>query len=92
MGSGFYGLRKGTDFRKTIIELIMEGGDADRYIVAMFNQDSFFLYYSNGAVCGALLGCKVGFSALPDDLLQFKHRQWLDDQVDQFLTVIGLKK
>ena len=55
-------------------------------------ETHFFLYYSNGAVCGALLGCKVGFSALPDDLLQLKHRQWLDDQVDQFLTVVGLKK
>ena len=30
LGSGFYGLRKGQDFHKTIIELIMEGGDADR--------------------------------------------------------------
>lgn len=43
-------------------------------------------------MCGALLGCKVGFSGLPDDLLQFKHRQWLDNQVDQFLAVLGLKK
>ncbi len=33
MGAGFYGLRVGTDFRKTITELIMEGGDADRYVV-----------------------------------------------------------
>ena len=31
LGSGFYGLRKGTDFRKTITEIIMEGGDADRF-------------------------------------------------------------
>ena len=30
LGAGFYGLRKATDFRKTIMELIMEGGDADR--------------------------------------------------------------
>ena len=30
MGAGFYGLRKGTDFRKTITEVIMEAGDADR--------------------------------------------------------------
>lgn len=32
MGAGFYGLRKGTDFRKTITEVIMEGGDADRSV------------------------------------------------------------
>lgn len=30
LGAGFYGLHKGTDFRKTITEVIMEGGDADR--------------------------------------------------------------
>eukprot|EP00731_Ephydatia_muelleri_P020413 Em0013g140a len=74
LGAGFYGLRKATDFRKTIMELIMEGGDAD----------------SNGAVCGALMGCKLGFKALPQDLLQFKNRQWLDERVDSFLRLIGL--
>lgn len=30
LGAGFYGLQKGTDFKKTITEVIMEGGDADR--------------------------------------------------------------
>ena len=35
LGSGFYGLRVGTDFRKTITEVIMEGGDADRYKAAI---------------------------------------------------------
>ena len=32
MGAGFYGLRLGTDFKKTITELIMEAGDADRSV------------------------------------------------------------
>ena len=74
-GAGFYGLRKGTDFRSSITQLIMEGGDAD----------------TNGAVFGALLGCKIGFSALPEDLMRFPHRQWLDEKVDMFLKTIGLK-
>ena len=31
LGAGFYGLHhKGADFKKTITEVIMEGGDADR--------------------------------------------------------------
>lgn len=30
LGAGFYGLRKGVDFRQTITEVIMEAGDADR--------------------------------------------------------------
>lgn len=75
LGAGFYGLRKGgADFRGTIRDVVMEAGDAD----------------TNGAVCGALLGCVVGFSALPEDLLAFPHREWLDAQVEKFLQVIGL--
>ena len=46
---------------------------------------------SNAAVCGALTGCVVGFKSLPEDLLQFPHRAWLDQQVDSFLNTIGLK-
>ena len=33
LGSGFYSFRKGTDFRKAISEVIMEGGDADRLVL-----------------------------------------------------------
>ncbi len=29
MGCGFYGLLKGRDFRTTIMEVVMEAGDAD---------------------------------------------------------------
>ena len=29
LGAGFYSLLKGTDFKETITEVIMEGGDAD---------------------------------------------------------------
>lgn len=47
--------------------------------------------HSNGAVCGALMGCKLGYKCLPQDLLQFVHRQWLDDKVTAFLTTIGLQ-
>ena len=36
---------------------------------------------SNGAVCGALMGCKFGYSGLPEGLLAFQHRAWLDTQV-----------
>ena len=32
LGAGFYGLRKGVDFKTTITEVIMEAGDADRYV------------------------------------------------------------
>lgn len=32
MGAGFYALRNSKEFRKTIMELVMEGGDADTLV------------------------------------------------------------
>lgn len=75
LGAGFYGLRHATDFSTTLKKVIMQAGDAD----------------SNAAVCGALMGCKFGFGGLPQDLLHFPHREWLDQQVAQFLKTIGLE-
>ena len=48
------------------------------------------IFLSNGAVAGAMMGCKFGFKKLPEDLLQFPHRKWLDRKVHQFLVTIGL--
>ena len=112
-GAGFYGLRKTSkkkSFRDVILKVIMEAGDADRYMYVSTRRcskiiiillggggdcklDRFIfsvILCSNGAVCGGLAGCVVGFKALPEDLLQFPHRTWLDQQVDNFLTTIGL--
>ena len=45
-----------------------KGGDAD----------------TNGAVAGALLGCKLGASALPPSWLHgLKHKDWLDQHIDR---------
>jgi ADP-ribosylglycohydrolase len=75
LGAGFFGLKHFSDFEKAISRLLMEGGDAD----------------SNCAVCGALLGCKVGYKALPIERLQkMPHIQWLDNYVTSFLHLIGL--
>ena len=46
---------------------------------------------SNASVCGALLGCKFGYSGLPKDLLEgLVYHDWLDKLVDKFLTMMGL--
>lgn len=74
VGAGFYGLRTAKDFLSCLRKVIAEAGDAD----------------SNGAVCGALMGCRFGFNCLPEELLNFRHRQWLDDQVEMLLKTIGL--
>ena len=56
LGSGLWALKQEGEspelFRRVMNELILAGGDAD----------------TNGAVAGALLGCRLGFSQLPSDL------------------------
>ena len=49
-----------------VLFLILQGGDAD----------------TNGAVAGALLGCKLGSSVLPPTWLKgLKHKGWLDGHI-----------
>lgn len=60
-------------------------------IVCVVSDGNFVVVVpSNASVCGALMGCKLGFKALPEDLLQFEHREWLDKKVDTFLRTTGL--
>jgi hypothetical protein len=37
-----------------------------------------------------MMGCKLGFKALPEDLLKFPNREWLDKKVEAFLKTVGL--
>ena len=55
----------------------MEGGDSN----------------SNGCVAGALLGCKVGYSRLPQEWISGlckKQTTWLNVKVNHFLDMMGL--
>ncbi|XP_046563667.1 uncharacterized protein LOC124272507 isoform X1 [Haliotis rubra] len=64
---------KQKDFRKALQTIVMEGGDAD----------------TNGAVAGALLGCKLGMSALPVSWVsKLKHKAWLDEKIEKYLKVL----
>eukprot|EP00118_Oscarella_pearsei_P013353 m.106106 g.106106 ORF g.106106 m.106106 type:complete len:424 (+) comp37250_c0_seq14:96-1367(+) len=75
LGAGFYGFEHFNDYWKAIMELIMEAGDAD----------------TNASVCGALLGCKLGYKKLPHDRLRkMPHIKWLDEKVEKFLKMMGL--
>ena len=78
-GTAFVGVnskvKNAKEFIKLMTELVREAGDAD----------------TNGAVCGAVIGCKIGYSNLPHDWLQkMPHIKWLDEKVEQFLNCIGL--
>jgi ADP-ribosylglycohydrolase len=56
------------DWMESIKTVVLEGGDAD----------------TNAAVAGALLGCKLGFNALPQNLVdELRHGDWLHEKVSQ---------
>ncbi|XP_064639249.1 uncharacterized protein YegU-like [Lineus longissimus] len=61
------------NYRKALEELLMQGGDAD----------------TNCAVAGALLGCKLGVSKIPDSWLKgLCHKEWLDKQIAEYLPIL----
>jgi len=75
LGSAFYCFTQGKDFKQAITELVLEGGDAD----------------TNGAVAGALLGCKLGYNKLPKDWLDgLLENEWLEFRVQKLLVLLGL--
>ena len=56
--------------RTALEAIVFEAGDAD----------------TNGAVAGALLGCKLGLSALPSSWLnKLLHKKWLDGIIEQYV-------
>jgi ADP-ribosylglycohydrolase len=58
-------------FKKLSNLLIRQGGDAD----------------TNGAVFGAVLGARIGFQNCPQDWIKhFPYKEWLDKQVNTFLS------
>jgi len=68
-------LQETKSFKETLHSLIREAGDAD----------------TNGAVCGALVGTKLGYDKLPQDWLQaLPNKKWLDLKVAKFLQLCKL--
>lgn len=60
-------------FRKVLNELVLAGGDAD----------------TNGAVAGALLGCRLGFSQLPAEWIAgMPYSSWLEAYVQKVLFML----
>lgn len=60
-------------FEDAIRRIVIEGGDAD----------------TNAAAAGALLGCKLGFSRLPQHLVQeLLHKEWLEEKINRLLNKI----
>ena len=75
---------KTKSFEQIIEELVREAGDADTYsfmfvLCSNFND-------RNAAVCGAVLGCCIGYSNLPKHWLNgLIHKDWLMKKVELFI-------
>lgn len=66
---------KQKEFEPALRQLILQAGDAD----------------TNGAVAGALLGCKLGYENLPQSWIDgLVHRDWLFSEVEEFCKLLGV--
>ena len=76
LGSAIWCLRYATSFVDGMEKIIPEGGDSD----------------TNGAVVGALLGAKFGYSQLPKETLILMHtNEWYYNEIRQFMALMGLE-
>merc|ERR1712217_131352 len=70
LGAGIWALRSESGFRETVNQIVRRGGDAD----------------TNGAVAGALLGCRLGYSGLPADWIAgMPYSSWLEAYVQKVI-------
>ncbi|CAG8731705.1 18892_t:CDS:2 [Dentiscutata erythropus] len=68
---------EGDAFKKIITEMILEAGDAD----------------TNGAVAGALLGSRIGYSKLPKEWVEgLKFKDWLERRTDSLWAILSSKE
>lgn len=77
MSAGLVALRSDQSFKSFLMNLLMEGGDSN----------------SNCIVAGALLGCKLGYSHLPQKWihgLNTDQTAWLNVKINHLLDMIGL--
>lgn len=76
LGSGLWALRSSGGFQEALNEVIRCGGDAD----------------TNGAVAGALLGCRLGFSQLPKQWVAgMPYASWLEAHAQKIIFMLGLR-
>ncbi|KAI8078781.1 ADP-ribosylglycohydrolase-domain-containing protein [Halteromyces radiatus] len=60
-------------FKRILMDLVMQGGEAD----------------TNATVTGALLGVRLGYSNLPSEwVVGLKRWEWLEDRVEDFCSLL----
>jgi ADP-ribosylglycohydrolase len=72
MASGLWAFSNTTNFKDTIMQIILQGGDAD----------------TNASVAGAILGVKFGFSNLPNELIEgLIYKNELEEKAEQYIEL-----
>lgn len=77
LSASIVALKQCADYRSTISSLAMQGGHSS----------------VNCCLAGAFLGCRDGFSALPESWVQGllpKQRAWLNERINSLLDKMGL--
>ena len=73
MAAGLWAFSNTTNFKDTVIQIILQGGDAD----------------TNASVAGAILGVKFGFSNLPIDLIEgLIYKNELEEKADKYIELV----
>ena len=76
LGAGLWALKCNEGFASAMRAITAEAGDAD----------------TNGALGGALLSCRLGFSQLPQEwVAQLPHRNWLEAHTQKLLFMMRLR-
>ena len=77
--------------RMAMLCVMFQGGDADTNPVVLYSCRMAMLCVmfqggdadANAAVAGAMLGCKLGLSAIPHSWIEsLTHRRWLDGLIE----------
>ena len=73
MAAGLWAFSNTTNFKDTLMQIILQGGDAD----------------TNASVAGAILGVKFRFSNLPIDLIEsLIYKNEIEDKADKYIELV----
>lgn len=89
-GSGFWALRQ-NNFADALSDITLEAGGAAICCFPIWRLISSADADTNGAVAGALLGCRLGFAQLPQRWLDgLVHSAWLREKAEQLCQLVGV--
>lgn len=77
LGVAFWALRHASSFEEGLLQIILEGGDTN----------------TNGAVAGAMLGAKFGYTAIPQEWIDsLTEHEMLEEKAEQLVNLAYSQK